>query len=262
MQENQSYLERVRIHEGNTRCMEFFEQACVQSQRRAAAMINDEDLTFPTLYLLYSSIRPRQLFLNLNQRNQQMIHILTELKKDKTGNGKVSILAKKQLITHSNLKWAVKTGYQFDGNTNYDFAIDTFICVLLITYRDKEMLPYAEHLIFARHRDGKGIHDLVWAYFHHRDIRVLKQMAEHLQSNDSREAELAAKLLDTGRICRGCENAQSGYTTYLKWLEENEPYLFFTGENMFFSRRPTICKVDQERKYRQRNVRAGTEEPE
>lgn len=259
MQENQSYLDRVRIQEGDTRCKEIFEQACVQSQRRAVAMINDEEITFPTLYLLYSSIRPRQLFLNLNQRNQQMIHILTELKKDKTGNGKVSMLAKKQLVTHNNLRWAVKTGHQFDGDTNYDFAMDTFICVLLTTYRDKEMLPYAERLIFSRNRDGKGIHDLVWAYFHHRDICVLKPMAEHLQSNDPREAGLAAKLLDIERICSGCGDAQSGYATYMKWLEENEPFLYFTGENMFFSRRPAICKVDKERKYRQSNTGAGME---
>lgn len=258
MQENQSYLEQVRIQEGDTRCKELFERACKQNQRRAAAMINDEGITFPTLYLLYTSIRPRQLYLNLNQRNQQMIHILIELKKDKTGNGKVSILAKKQRVTHNNLKWAVKTGYQFDGDNNYDFVMDTFVCVLLITYKDKEVLPYAEHLIFARNRDGKGIHDLVWAYFHHHDIQVLQRMAEHLRANDPMEAELAGKLLDTEHICRGCEDAQSEYNTYLKWLEENHSYLFFTGENMFFSRRPIICKVDTsekspEREWRNRN---------
>ena len=254
MQGTDIRLERLRTEEGEARCREVFEQVCRQNRYRASMLLNDSQLTFPTLFLLYPQIQPRKQYLRLNQRGRQLIYILSEIEKDHSGNGKLPMLARKNRMTHDILLWAVRTGYRYDGSDQYDTAMDLFICVLLTSYRETQVLPYTEHLIFERNREGKNLHDLIWAYFHLHDPVVLRRMSEHLRAKDPLEVELARALLGTEEICPDCRDGQAQCNSYQKWLSENDPYLFFTEENLQYARNPEICRVDESRKFLQKST--------
>lgn len=253
------YLENIRRQHGSDRCIEAFEQACRQG--RGAGIVNDRDISFPTIYILYSSILPRQRFLSLNQRNRLLLRMISGLKNDETGNGKIDILRSPQPMTKSILFWALKTGCRYQGSDNYDLIMDTIACVLLGTYREKNALPYVEQLIFDRNRWGKNNHDLIWAYFSLHDPAVLKSMSEHLLSEDESEKTLAGELLDTEHICKGCRDARSGYREYQKWLSENDSYLYATVENLQYSRKPQMFHVDEDRKFLQKKAQGYSKQP-
>ena len=255
MQNDLCYLEKLRLEKGEESCRTAFEQTCRKNRMQASGLINDRRLTFPTLYLLHPSIEPRARAMSLNMRNRRLVHILSELKTDSSGNKKIPELSRKDPRTRSILLWAVKTGYQYDGDDTYDMILDTFFCILFKTYRMTEALPYAEHLLFMRNRLNKNIHDLVWGYFQLHDAQALRRMAEHLRANDPSECNLADELLDTGHVCPHDSDKKEKYEHYRQWLDENDGYLFFTEENLLFSRHPRMFDVDEDRKFLQKHKR-------
>ena len=255
MQSDLCYLEKLRLEEGAETCRAAFEQVYRKNRMQASSLVNDSRLTFPTLYLLHSSLEPKTRSMNLNLRNRRLIYILGEMKRDSSGNKKIPILTKKDPNTRNILLWTVKTGCRYDGDDTYDMVLDTFCCILFQTYQLSDALPYAEHMLFTRNRQGKNIHDLTWACFQLHNAEVLRHMAEHLQANDPLERELACELLDTDHICPHDRDKQAKYEHYRQWLDENDGYLYFTEENLLFSRHPRIFDVDEDRKFLQRSPR-------
>lgn len=252
MQNDLCYLEKLRLEEGAEPCRAAFEQAYRRNRMQASNLVNDSRLSFPTLYLLHPSLEPRARNMNLNLRNRRLLFILSELKRDSSGNKRIPILSRKDPGMRNILLWAVKTGCRHDGDNSYDMVLDTFFCVLLKTYQLPEVLPYAEHTLFLRNRKHKNIHDLVWAYFQLHDAAGLRRMAEHLQAKDPQECELACELLDTEHVCPHDRDNRAKYEHYRQWLDENDGYLFFTEENLLYSRHPRLFDVDEDRKFLQK----------
>lgn len=252
MQNDLCYLEKLRLEQGDEPCRAAFEQVCRRNRMQASNLINDSRLTFPTLYLLHPSLETRARSLNLNLRCHRLVFILSEIKRDQTGNKRIPILSRKDPNTRNILLWAVKTGYRYDGDDTYDRILDSFFGVLLKTYGLPEVLPYAEHALFLRNRQNKNIHDLVWAYFQLHDADALRRLSEHLKAEDPKENQLASELLDTGHVCPHDKDGKAKYEHYRQWLDENDDYLFFTAENLLFSRHPRLFDVDEDRKFLQK----------
>lgn len=255
MQMNQGYLEKMRLEKDPKDCRSLFESACKQSSMRGSALLNDKSVTFPTLYLLFDSIKTRLPYLRLSSRNIHAVKLISAVKSDKTGNSRIRMLAEKQPAIKNLLFWAVQTGYDFDGDSDFDYIMDIFICVLINAYGMREVLPMAESLIFRRSRQGKNIHDLIWAYFQIQDPETLSRLCEHLKGNEQSEIELAKELLDVEHTCKAYDEPERQYKAYKKWLSDNSDFLYFTNESPLYSGSPRICRVDRERKYLQKSFK-------
>ena len=121
--------------------------------------------------------------------------------------------------------------------------------LLLARLRHKPVLPAIVETIFSRHRQGRLIHNLVWAFFEARDRESLYLVAQKLGSPDRRDIALARKLL---RFIPGTDDdAMSGpalYYSALKWLSENMPYIYYTEKVCRCVRSPFIT-ISYEGKY-------------
>lgn len=255
MQQENIVLNDIFKSQGREAVSSAFVETAAKSRFQASRLINDKDLSFTTLYMLMPEIQPRLRYLRLSQERRLIIGLLRQMKGDVNGNIRIAALSRKNQATRDALIWAVSTGYLYDGDDDYDMVMDSFICVLLKSYKLKEALPYAEKLIFDRYREGKNIHDLVWAYFSLHDPSALRSMAKHLKSESNDEAELARELLDTGHVCKNCKDAGDEYEQFNDWLQENDPYLYFTDENLLYSNMPMPYKVDRDRKYLQKGFK-------
>jgi hypothetical protein len=141
-------------------------------------------------------------------------------------------------------------------DNDYEQILDITVSVLINIYRDMDILPLVIDLIFKRNRNGRHIHDLIWALFHFRDPQVLKLIAERIRSSDSKDTELAAELLniDETDLTIDKSDGEELYVGYLQWLEENQPYLYFTQESYQYTSKPVFSTVDLERKYLQKGI--------
>lgn len=257
-----SVLDNIHFSEGKDICISRFDATCRQNRKRASMLINDQTLTYPTLYLLEPKITPRMNSLSLNRRNSTILTIIHQIRENQDGNRNSEILSGKSDMLHNILLWAVKTGWDFYSDDLYDEIMDIIISVLLHTYNDKSVIVYAEKLIFLRNENGKNIHGLVWSYFRIHDPDVLRSFAKHLCSENTGEKRLAETLLQTDKICKGCGNdAEKQCSLYLQWLKENDPYLYFTEESFQFSGKPEICKIDKDRKFLHRKTEIYEKNP-
>lgn len=246
------YLDRIRIDGGAEKCRAVFTETCRTNRRRAAALLNDRRVTFPCLFLLMPQIESLRAYPWLNARNTLALGIVRRILDPEGSGGRVSRLSVRNESVHSVLKWIVETGGAEDGmDEDYEEVLDIAVSVLADTYQDKSVLPFAEEMIFRRGKKGHNIHDLVWAVFRIRDPEVLRRIAAHLRSPDTGEAGLAHSLLNPEASCgaRPCADPQQEYDDYIRWLDENDPFLYFTGESFQLTGEPAVCRVDLERKY-------------
>jgi hypothetical protein len=219
-------------------------------------------MTFPCLFILLPQIESLGLYSHLGNRNRIAAKI-----SDSILNPQVSgtdYLSEKNNAVYPVLKWMLESSAD-EENTDDGFCrvMDIVISVLINTYRDKSVLPTVEELIFRRHKAGLNIHDLIWAFFRIGDPFVLELLAEHVRSSDPEEAALACRLLN---INAGSGNDESGgkqklYEDYFRWVGENKPFLYFTGECFQATNEPVFCRIDLQKKNEQiRAAGSGTEE--
>lgn len=248
-----SYLDQIRINEGSDKCRSAFGEISRKDVRRAGALLNDRRLMFPCLYILYEPILRQHIQKYLNTRNGTALQIIDRIKSAKADG--IDYLSSKWDSVRPVLKWILKTGSAGEiSEDDYEEILDVTVSALINIYKDADSVPPAVDLIFKRDRNGRYIHDLVWALFRLRDPEVLKLIARRLRSSDPKDAELAAELLnlDETDVPAAEVDGEGRYEGYLHWLEENQPYLYFTGESFQYSSRPVFCAVDLERKYLQK----------
>jgi hypothetical protein len=127
----------------------------------------------------------------------------------------------------------------------YEAVMDAAISVLVNIYKDNSILPAVADMIFKRNRKGHYIHDLIWAYFRSSTPDTLKLTAERICSSDQQDIDLACHLLnlEASYSSLNTEDRQKQYQTYLQWLNENAPFLYFTGESFQYSSNPILYKV-------------------
>ncbi len=257
-----SYLDRLRLCKGAEKCRAVFCGIYRHDHRRAAALLNDRRLTFPCLYILREQLTGQRVLRSLNLRNKIAVNIANQIKNSGVSN--IDYLSSRQETIHSALRWIVETGSPEQiPEDDYENTLDLAISVLINTYKDIHILPLVTDVIFMRNRSGRNYHDLVWAMFQIHDPRVLKQLAKRIDSSNTQDAVLAAELLniDETEAFAAIGTGEGRSEAYLRWLEENDPYLYFTGESLQFASNPAFSAVDLERKYLQRGTSSYDKQP-
>ena len=253
--ERLSDLDRIRIRDGDDACRKALADAARKSRRNAAALLNAQTFTFPCFYVLLPQITSLRLAPLLNRRDTVALAVVRRISEPAPAR-KDSLLWENPMA-HPVLFWMVKTGSAEDGlDEDYEQIMEICISVLVHTYREKRVLPYAVGMIFERAQKGHNIHDLIWSVFRMRDPEILKLIAEHICSENREESELACRLL---HMEPSGGDRQKKYEDFLSELEENSPFLSFTGESLQYSSEPVVCKVDRERKYLVRENGASAE---
>ena len=118
-------------------------------------------------------------------------------------------------------------------------------------YNDTSILPAVADMIFKRYRKGMLVHNLIWAFFEAKDPESLLLLANYLDSQDSRDYELASRLL---AFIPSEENTRSAapakmYNDVSQWIRENNRFLYRTEECLHFSANFIPYVLSPEAKY-------------
>ncbi|MPW24864.1 hypothetical protein GC105_03550 [Alkalibaculum sp. M08DMB] len=251
--ENLSYLDNLRL-KGSVHDFKLdFILLVQENEKKTIAYLNDDNLRFPTLFDLIPEIDAYEITRKLNLRNKLAIkichitHTYRQVEKiDKLSSDKNTIQI---------LRWMFKTGVAEDSTRDeLDQILDDVISLLIVHYHDYDILPDVADLIFKRNRNEKLVHDLVWSFFKSNDPITLKLVSDFLQSKEVDDVQLACKLLHFDPNNFKNIHPQRYFHTYKKWLEENDPYLYFTGESLQLTSDPNPCKLNMEAKYLNKSV--------
>lgn len=255
---NPSELDRVWRSGGKDYLIQYFNRAVVRDRHAALRLINDDRLRFPVLYLLMQDVITHHLTAQLSERNKTALELCA--RKTKTiGRASEPAAARDNTAVHAALKWMLRTGKGWDGpsllHDEYDELIDYVSAELTTVFDDKTVLPDIAELIFRRNRSGLYQHDLVWCYFQTLDPQALKQIAERLLSADYKDVELAAQMLHLDiPVPATIAELRKVYGQYVAWLDENQTYLYLTGEHLQMTSRPNHLAVDAEAKYLDKEI--------
>lgn len=254
---NDSTLDNVWRSNGIRQCKNTFYQNYKKSPQNAASLLNNQNLTFPCLFILMPQIHSLRLQPLLNLKNTTAIKIVNR------------ILQPQETADRNNnpnfwgnnaqpvLKWMIETGglatddLEEENRDDYEEVLDIAASVLINTYKDESILPDVTNMLFQRHKKGGNIHTLVWSVFSFHEPIVLNLMADYLCSSDKEEAELASNLLNVKSedFSDSSADIQEKQEAYLQWIDENKPFLSFTDESLQFASNPKFCEVDLGRKY-------------
>lgn len=246
-----SYLDNVWLAGGTRRLKQLFYDLAEHDEREALRQINDEQLRFPILFILIPEICAHRMYTGLSQRNQAALNICS--KKIYKHDLDATAVVKDRGTYYQTLKWILKTGKDWDGPSDghdpYDAVIDYTAALLTVAYDDKTVLKDIAALIFRRNRQGLFIHDLVWSFFQTLDRDALVIIAGYLLSNNPRDVEMAAKMLNINVQASNRGDIRKAHRKFLDWLDDNTPYLYLTGENFQMTSNPKHLDADTEAKY-------------
>lgn len=246
-------LDFIRHSHGIDFCRNMFFNLGKAHRQNAVQLVNDSSLFFTSLFVLLPQIHELNLTEELSERNRIALNICEIICNEKYSNGDYNyLISLKSEKVHRVLLWVFNTGAADDGiNDEFEQILDSAASVLIKTHHEKAIIPIMIAMIFNRNRKGGYIHDLVWACFQTRDTSTLRYLAERLRSPVAKDVELARTLLNLPQNLplRSTLEKQKEYTTYLSWLNENNPYIRFTGESFNFTSIPVPCIVDLEAKY-------------
>lgn len=254
-------LERLRRTGGTGMLKNRFAGMLRRRKSDAVRMLNDEGLSFGTLYALRPEIEKAGIAGELSEKNRAALEICGKIAQDPKLLASGGIDYGDQTV-HSAFLWMFQTGARDDGlGEAYDEALDLCASVLLRRYRETAILPELVDLIFRRNRKRGYLHDLIWAFFESRDPGALRYIAKYLRSENARDTELACLLLHLPRAGSSMREKANLYRSYLNWLDENKPFLYFTGESLQSSNQPEICGVDLGAKYLCKNISPRSRRP-
>jgi hypothetical protein len=251
-----SRLNRLSLAGEEKRLRQAFHDLSVRSAMIASQILNHDSLRFPTLFLLIPEIDSLNLYQQLSLRNLTAILLCAQKAGDSSLSQRLAgMLPKEGQCARLSLRGMLLTGYQWDISPArydlFDAVLDCAAASLLLTYRAASVLPAVCHLIFRRNRQNQLIHDLAWCFFECCDTSALKLTANYILSNNPADVALACRLLHLSQpqnVRSGVE-CQALYRNYLSWLQENEPYVYFTGEQFQQCSDPEPFRVDPEARY-------------
>ncbi len=191
--------DRIRLNEGAERCRAVFQEACEKNRRRAAGLLNDERLTFPCLFLLWRQAEAFRLHRFLSARCLAALELIRQTSGQSDAGDGGHYPRTDNRAAHAALKWILETGKSEHGLGDvqeYEEIVDKAASLLINVYRDKSVLPLVAELVFARNREGRHVHTLIWALFRAGDPGVLRLIAERIPSADQRDSAFACSLLN------------------------------------------------------------------
>jgi len=287
-----SLLDNIRISSGPETLRSYFSELIHTNRSTLPELLSDGHLRFGTLYLLKSEIKSNGIQDELPEVYKRALELSETLSGTKTADmapvrrrnaqfgrraglrqpGRPHTDGKVQPINallsdpsaRQALGWIVRTGWDGDMPEGpYEQLMERCTALLLVCLKDRSVLPAVAETIFERHRQGKLIHNLVWAFFEARDRESLYLLAQKLCSPDRRDAALARKLL--GFIPGTDDDSADDHSMYfnvLGWLSVNMPYIHYTGESMQMSPKPVPYAISYEAKYLCRQVSADSGKPD
>lgn len=246
-------LDRVRHDRGNDGLRDCFKQLVQKDRGKAIDLINEEELSFTSLFVLRGEIQQLGFFDQMNIRNKIALEIVDEtLKEYKVELAPSDMISNFIQNVRAALKWMLTTGAFDDGMSDeYDEVMDVTAILLVKVYKDKGILPLLADMIFKRYKLGNCIHDLAWAFFEGKEPYSLILIGNKLRSREIKDVELACKLLGfiPGVDVKSSVDGETQYFGFFNWIEENRPFLYFTGESFQQKNSPTPYVVVLEAKY-------------
>lgn len=245
-------LDDLRLHNSFEKTRDLFHRLYEQDAAQAVNMLNDEGLTYPSLYILQPEIRKHSLDMSLSPKNRLALEI-----------GKMLIAHKhpdeSSEQVHDVLRWMLQSGSSaVELGEEYDTIMDLVALLLIKIYEDKDVLPLLEDMIFNRHRKGLNTYDAEWALFESADPECIRMVARRLLSEDVRDVSMARRMLSFIPCFAEQDDARRQYQCVMQWLSKNRRFLRYTGESNLKCGTPQPFRVALEEKYLQQNV--GTEE--
>lgn len=247
MQEG-NYLDVIRRNEGNELFVEKFCDLYKKDKQEGLKVLNDESLTYPSLYLLFAELEKLHILPILSARNKIAYRISNQILFPFESNYGFDYLGTAENRVHQSLKWMLETGCMESYCDGYEKIMDITASSLLSLYEDKTVLGVISDTIFLRNRIGHYNHDLIWAFFRFHNPETLMLIAKRMLDEDEEDSSFACSLLGMEKD----ENIKTKYSTFVQWLTDNDNYLYFTEESFQLRTNPEMFKVDKERKYLQK----------
>ncbi|MGI6227216.1 MAG: hypothetical protein ACOYJ1_13280 [Peptococcales bacterium] len=294
-------LDNLRFSNGPEGLKNYFRELLRVDRDSALSVINDNDTRFGTLYLLKSELPEKLVQNDLNPLYRKALDLAGSLtgkvspkiegRIRKSGEDTAFTL---RWIIRTGLP---EDGL---GN-RYEQLMERAAALLVKSFGDTSVLPELVEMIFERNRRGALLRELVWAFFEARCPESLRLVAKRLESMDKRDVELAKKLLcfipgisdnaptgATGIMTADAAGSMKGnmernmaketarnismnagdgltgaglHTIALNWLEENQQFLYYTGESMHLCSMPQHYRVSWSAKYMCRSVSVDNGQP-
>lgn len=254
-------LETIRKTEGIKRLEKHVNELIQHDKKLTAAQLNDESLTYSTLYILSSTIRENGLTKYLSDRNKVALAIQQDiLAKERTPSAPFpySICDLPQFV-HSVLRWMVETGSVDQLNAKYRLVVDRSAGLLTTIYQDPTDLDLVSDLLFKRRDDEHSTHYLTCAYFSSRNFSSLLPIGERLQSPSQKHVSFASELL---HFVSGIDKSNDRYAHFRNWYEENLPYLSPNENNYEMTAELSPYVVDYFAKYKEQRTTQSFERHE
>jgi hypothetical protein len=261
---NAGLMELARSRGGREGMKDFFSRLADKFPKEAAALINDESTSFPSLYMVKHVVEEKGLPDVLNKLSREAFDFVDRYGRligaeendganitDRSDISDMEYSRAEELerlagLSLDSCRWILKSGLPEDGlDDRFDEILDAAAIVLMKVHRDKASVSDVVSMIFKRNRRGSHYHDLVWALFEHGDTSCLDFISKRLCSHDPRDVQLARKLLDfipcfTENVPG---NAPREYAICRKWLDENRKSLYYTGESFQQTHKPVPFRV-------------------
>jgi len=243
-----SALDKIRADRGNSSLSYYFRNLLIRNTAKAIKLINEDNLSFPALFILLPQISKPSLSRYLNSRNKEAIEVIKGIR-SKSFSGFSEIT--KNIDVREMLKWILQTGKDDDiSRGEYIDILDSCAIILVREYKDYSMLPVIKEIIYNRYKQGLFIHDLVWAFFECRDPNCILMLAESLNSEDEKEVELTKELLKFIPVVKSSNLPKELlYRSVCYWLKDNLPFLYYTGESFQQMPDPSPFEVSLGAKY-------------
>ncbi|MDO6656618.1 hypothetical protein [Anaerobacillus sp. 1_MG-2023] len=251
-------LEIIRKTEGIKRLDLYIRELIQHDTKLAITRLNDEDLTYPTLYVLSKVIREHNLTKNLSDRNKVALSIQRDIlatERTPATPFPYSVCDLPQFI-HSVLRWMVETGKEDKLNARYRLVIDRAAGLLTTIYQNPEDLSLVSDLLFKRNSEGHSTHYLTWSYFSSRNMSSLLPIGEKLLSSREEEVEFARELL---HFISGLEESSDQYAYFRGWYEENLPYLLHNENSYELTAQLSPYIIDHYTKYLEHHSNTSSE---
>jgi len=243
-------INNIKIAEGTEKYKFKIKQLLLSEKELALEYINSTHLTFPRLFDLIPLIDEENLYQELSIRNITALKLCTRILKNKVLSAKLYFLSAENSETnYPVLLWIVNSGVEDDGmDDDFDQIVDGACAMLISLYNEKGILEKIIDLIYRRNEKGNFTHDLIWALFSSENTDVLKMISEHLGSENENEVLLSKKLLSNNSPS-GLDNSLDDSEKTALWLDDNQPYVYFTGQSFNASSNPSHYLIDLAGKY-------------
>lgn len=243
-------LDKLRIDKGNSKLSNYFYRTLVKNPSKAVTLINQNNLSFPSFYILLPQISKPSLSRYLNKQNKAALKITKGIRSKNFS--RFSKIAKSvDINTPEVLKWILETGKDNDlSRGEYIEILDSCAIILVKEFRDDSILPVLKEIIYNRYKQGLFIHDMVWAFFESRNPKCILMLAESLNSCDEKDVELSKKLLKFIPAVKSSDLPNEIlYKSIFYWLRDNYPFIYYTGECFQQMPNPSPFEVSLDAKY-------------